>query len=221
MILVNNLCDFHDLYSYFTLCNVCYVFQLAKSRQFIYFIYLLSRNSTISTTEKCFNYAAHIWIFCVAWSQWRHQLSQSRRFRRDLFHLCSCLKQLLCIIHALGEWEVYRRKCFFEFFWCWDLYPSGRFVLQVSRLQNTGVKLGHAKMFRALQVIGKFRIPNGPWTSTIARLMRVNFFAKTNVGNLPLSRWKTIEILKNSKISKLKLYQRHICCKQQNCGKST
>ena len=107
--------------------------------------------------------AAHIWIFCVAWSQWRHQLSQSRRFRRDLFHLCSCLKQLLCIIHALGEWEVYRRKCFFEFFWCWDLYPSGRFVLQVSRLQNTGVKLGHAKMFRALQAIGKFRIPRRPW----------------------------------------------------------
>ena len=28
--------------------------------------------------------------------------------------------------------------------------------------------------------------------------MRVNFFAKTktNIGNLPLSRWKTIEILK-------------------------
>ena len=160
MILVNNLCDFHDLYSYFTLCNVCYVFQRAKSR---HFIYLLSRNSTISTTKKCFNYAAHIWIFCVAWSQWGHQLSQSRRFRRDLFQLWSCLKQLLCIIHALGEWEVYRRKCFFEFFWCWDLYPSGRFVLQVSRLQNTGVKLGHPKMFRALQAIDKLRIPRRPW----------------------------------------------------------
>ena len=47
--------------------------------------------------------------------------------------------------------------------------------------------------------IGKFRISReGPGTSTIARLMRVNFFAKTktNIGNLPLSRWKTIEILK-------------------------
>ena len=28
MILVNNQCDFHDLYSYFTLCNVCDVFYL-------------------------------------------------------------------------------------------------------------------------------------------------------------------------------------------------
>ena len=63
------------------------------------------------------------------------------------------MKQLLWIIHALGEWEVHRLKCFFEFFWCWDLYPSGRFVLQVSRLQNTGVELGHAKMFRALKAI--------------------------------------------------------------------
>ena len=39
MILVNNLCDFHDLYSGFTPCNVCDVFQRAKSRYFIYFIY--------------------------------------------------------------------------------------------------------------------------------------------------------------------------------------
>ena len=107
--------------------------------------------------------AAHIWIFCVAWSQWRHQLSQSRRFRRDLFQLWSCLKQLLCIIHALGEWKIYRRKCFFEFFWCWDLYPSGRFVRQVSRLQKTGVELRHSKMFRALQATAKFRIPRRPW----------------------------------------------------------
>ena len=46
--------------------------------------------------------------------------------------------------------------------------------------------------------IGKFRIPDDPGTSTIARLMGVNFFAKTNtnVGNLPLSLWKTIETLK-------------------------
>lgn len=50
--------------------------------------------------------------------------------------LFSSMKQLLCIIHALGEWEVYKRKCFFEFFWCWDLYPSGRFVLQVSRCKT-------------------------------------------------------------------------------------
>ena len=161
MILVNNLCDFHDLYSYFTPCNVCDVFQQAKSRHFIYFIYQeiqpYPRQRSVSII------ATHIWIFCVAWSQWRHQLSQSRRFRRDLFQLWSSLKQLLCIIHALGEWEVYRRKCFFEFFWCWDLYPSGRFVLQVSRLQKTGVELGHAKMFRALQTTGKFRIPRRPW----------------------------------------------------------
>ena len=39
MILVNNLCDFHDLYSYFTLCNVCYVFQRAKSRHFTYIFF--------------------------------------------------------------------------------------------------------------------------------------------------------------------------------------
>ena len=82
-------------------------------------------------------------------------------FGETFFQLWSW--KLPCIIHALGEWEVYRRKCFFEFFWCWDLYPSGRFVLQVSRLQNTGVKLGHAKMFRALQAIGKFRISRRPW----------------------------------------------------------
>ena len=43
----------------------------------------------------------------------------------------------------------------------------------MSRLQNTGVKLGHAKVFRALQAIGKFRIPDGPGTSTIAGLMGV------------------------------------------------
>ena len=38
--------------------------------------------------------------------------------------------------------------------------------------------------------------PDGPGTSAIARLMRVNFFAKTktNIDNLQLSRWKTIEI---------------------------
>ena len=54
--------------------------------------------------------------------------------------------------------------------------------------------------------IGKFRIPcEGPGTSTIARLMQVNFFAKTktNIGNLPLSRWKTIEILKIVKFQSL------------------
>ena len=105
--------------------------------------------------------AAHIWIFCVAWTQRRLQLSQSRRFRRDFFQLWSW--KLTCIIPALGKQEVDRRKCFFEFFWRWDLYPSGRFVLQVSRLQNTGVKLGHAKIFRASQAIGKFRIPRRPW----------------------------------------------------------
>ena len=48
--------------------------------------------------------------------------------------------------------------------------------------------------------LGKFRIelPDGPGASTIAKLMRVNFFAKTktNKGNMPMSRWKTIEILK-------------------------
>ena len=48
--------------------------------------------------------------------------------------------------------------------------------------------------------LGKFRIelPDGPGASTIAKLMRVNFFAKTktNKGNMPMSRWKTIEIFK-------------------------
>ena len=42
-------------------------------------------------------------------------------------------------------------------------------------------------------------------TSTIGRLMRVNFFAKTktNIGNLLLSRWKTIEILKTVRFQSL------------------
>ena len=48
--------------------------------------------------------------------------------------------------------------------------------------------------------LGKFRIelPDGPGASTIAKLMRFNFFAKTktNKGNMPMSRWKTIEIFK-------------------------
>ena len=41
--------------------------------------------------------------------------------------------------------------------------------------------------------------------STIARLMGVNFFAKskTNVGNLPLSLWKTIETLKKARFQNL------------------
>ena len=42
MILVNDLCDFHELYSYFTLCNVCYLFQRAKSRHFIYLFHLFT-----------------------------------------------------------------------------------------------------------------------------------------------------------------------------------
>ena len=37
----------------------------------------------------------------------------------------------------------------------------------------------------------------------IARLMRVNFFTKTNIGNLPRSRWKTIEILKTVRFQSL------------------
>ena len=47
-------------------------------------------------------------------------------------------------------------------------------------------------------LIGKFCIPDGSGMSTIARLVRVNFFAKTktNIGNLLLSHWKTKEILK-------------------------
>ena len=46
--------------------------------------------------------------------------------------------------------------------------------------------------------IAKFRIPDGSGTSVIARLMRVNFLAKTktNIGKLRLSRWKTIQIMK-------------------------
>ena len=71
----------------------------------------------------------------------------------------------------------------------------------------------HAAILRTNLIISSiqasFVFPDGPGTSTIARLMRVNFFAKTktNIGNLPLSRWKTIELLKKSKILKLKLYQ--------------
>ena len=39
----------------------------------------------------------------------------------------------------------------------------------------------------------------------MARLMRVNFFAETkpNIVNLPLSRWKTIEILKIVRFQRL------------------
>ena len=46
--------------------------------------------------------------------------------------------------------------------------------------------------------IAKFRIPDASGTSVIARLMRVNFLAKTktNIGKLRLSRWKTIQIMK-------------------------
>ena len=44
--------------------------------------------------------------------------------------------------------------------------------------------------------MASFVFPDSPGTSAIAKLMRVNFFAKTktNIDNLPLSRWKTIEI---------------------------
>ena len=43
----------------------------------------------------------------------------------------------------------------------------------------------------------------------IARLMLVNFLTKTktNIGKLRLSRWKTIQVMKIKKISKLILYQ--------------
>ena len=52
--------------------------------------------------------------------------------------------------------------------------------------------------FFGFNAIGKFRIPRRPGMSMITTLMRVNFFAKTktNIANLPLSRRKTIEILK-------------------------
>ena len=55
------------------------------------------------------------------------------------------------------------------------------------------------------KLIGKFRIPDGPGTSTTARLMRVNFFTKTktNMGNLPRSRWKMIEISKKGRSQSL------------------
>ena len=162
--------------------------------------------------------AAHIWIFCVAWTQRRHQLSQSRRFPRDFFQLWSW--KLPCIIHALGEQEVYRRKCFFEFFWCWDFYPSGRFVLQVSRLPNTGVELGHVKMFRALQAIGKFRIPRRPWDELDCEANAGQLLCKNKHKWFVAESLENDRNLKNRKISKLKLYQRDICCKQQNCGKS-
>ena len=43
---------------------------------------------------------------------------------------------------------------------------------------------------------------------------------KTNIGYLPLSRWKKI-ILKTVRFQSLNFSQRDICCKQQNhCGKS-
>ena len=47
--------------------------------------------------------------------------------------------------------------------------------------------------------LGKFRIelPDGPGASTIAKLMRVNFFAKTktNKGNMPICQFQRHKIL--------------------------
>ena len=53
--------------------------------------------------------------------------------------------------------------------------------------------------------MASFLFPDGPGTSPISRLMRVNFFGKTktNIDNLPLSRWKTIEISKIVKFQSL------------------
>ena len=51
----------------------------------------------------------------------------------------------------------------------------------------------------ALRLIGKFRIPRRPWDEHDCEANgRVNFFAKTksNIRDLPLGRWKTIENLK-------------------------
>ena len=81
---------------------------------------LASRNSTISTTtKKCFNYhRSHLNILCglitMAASTESFQATSERFF--PALPLFPSMKQPLCIIHALGEWEVYRLKCFFEFF---------------------------------------------------------------------------------------------------------
>ena len=66
----------------------------------------------------------------------------------------------------------------------------------VDLLTPTPQKLEGRSLIRVQ--LTSFVFPNGPKTSTIARLMRVNFFAKAkiNIGNFPLRHWKTIEILK-------------------------
>ena len=79
----------------------------------------------------------------------------------------------------------------------------------MSRLQKTGVKLGHSKMFRALQATGKFRIPRRPWdehdceASAGQRLCKNKNKHRGFVAE-SLENDRNIE---NSKISKLKLYQ--------------
>ena len=70
--------------------------------------------------------------------------------------------------------------------------------LNCERALGAGEENGEKACSHVSGLEASFVFPNGPGTSTIERLMRVNFFAKTktNIGNLPLSRWKTIEILK-------------------------
>ena len=69
-----------------------------------------------------------------------------------------------------------------------------------------------------------FLFPDGPGTSPISRLMWVNFFGKTktNIDNLPLSRWKTIEISKIVRFQSLNFTSKPMGCLLQttNCGKS-
>ena len=73
--------------------------------------------------------------------------------------------------------------------------------------------------------MASFVFPDGPGTSAIARLMRVNFFekkTKPNIDNLPLSRWKTIEISKIVRFQSLNFTSKRMECLLQttNYGKS-
>ena len=77
--------------------------------------------------------------------------------------------------------------------------------LNCERALGAGEENGEKACSHVSGLEASFVFPDGPGTSTIERLMRVNFFAKTktNIGNLSLSRWKTIEILKTVRFQRL------------------
>ena len=80
--------------------------------------------------------------------------------------------------------------------------------LNCERALGAGKKNGE-RAYSHVWGIGKFRIPRLPWDehdweANAGQLLRKN---KTNIGNLPAASLENDRNLKNSKISKLKLYQ--------------